>query len=545
MSKEYDAAALLEMECCQAATAVERMAHRWYLVPSNEPQGQPCMLIAPRFARVPSLRVDCPAGESAHEVYVTGFSPYGWFSHLRVSYPGGPPPVTVASPVLCGRPGYEDRMRESGRPQSWKAYALTAPAGASHIEISKTEAAEACLVSVEFRPNDDPATREIRAAAQDRPMVIGITDMGGLAAETLQAYETQVVREFYQQMKAMGFTHLFQQVYGGSASWSRVARPHGFVPHGHMPYANWNEPANPRYFTGHDNVDGFQADIDDIHEVGMKMVASFRINNEWLADWAKEYAGGKNPVYASQFSIDHPELWMTYKSGGRHGGGLDFAFREVRAYRRDIIAEWCDKFSGFDGICIDVHRHPPMVSYPEHLVQQFREATGIDVRTVEPIDQETLNPDWLKLRAESFTEFIRMVRELLRARCGDAMQLSARVGNTFERALFEGVDLAVWIQEKLVDLLVLQHRPPANPPDADTSPIIAAAHAAGIKVVHLFGGWDGVDFVADDLAPVRPRIETWRDWGSDGIGFYEAERIGRDGRWIREMPDLVEEWGLK
>ena len=542
MSEKYDAESLLGMECCGEVTSVERMAHRWYLVPADESIDLPATLLAPRFARVPPLRLDCPGSESAYDVYVTGLCPYGWFSHLRVSYPGGPPPVTVTSPTFCGRPGYEDRMKKDERPRLWSAYAVTVPAGTPHIEVSKTEGVEACLVSVEFRACDDPITREIHVPEADRPMVIGITDMGILAAETLQDYDGQGVRDFYRQMSVMGFTHLFQQVYGGSASWSVVARPHAIIPDGHKPYANWNEPARLRDFIGHDNTKGFQVDIDDLHEVGMEMVASFRINNEWLAEWAKEYSGGKTPAFASQFSIDHPELWMTYKSGDRTGGGLDFAFPEVRAYRRDIVAEWCDKFENFDGICIDLHRHPPMVSYPEHLVQQFKQETGIDVRTVEPIDEDTMNPDWHKFRAESFTEFIRMVRALLMERHGDSVKLSARVGNTFERALFEGADLAAWIEEKLVDLLVLQHRAPANPQDADTRPIINAAHEAGIKVVHLFGGWDGVDFPGEDLSPIRPRIETWRDWGSDGIGFYEAERIGRDGRWIRDMPDIINQW---
>lgn len=542
MPHSHDARSLLELESCRATTSVERMAHRWCLVPADETIDQPDLLVAPRFARVPPLRVDCPGDSAAYDVHVSGFCPYGWFSHLRVSYPGGPGPVTVTSPTFCGRPGYEEKVKGSGLPQVWQAYAVTVPAGTPHIEISKTEGVEACLVSVEFRACDDPGAREVNVGDEGRPIVAGITDMGGLAAETLQAYDEETVRDFYRQMSAMGFTHLFQQVYGGSASWSHVARPKGFIPDGHKPYANWNEPANLRYFTGHDNVEGFQADIEDIHDAGMEMVASFRINNEWLADWAREFSDGEDPVFASQFSIDHPELWMTYKSGGRSGGGLDFAFPEVRAYRRDIIAEWCEKFEDFDGICIDLHRHPSMVSYPEHLVQEFKEKTGIDVRTVEPIDQNTMLPEWHKFRAEPFTEFMRMVRKLLTDRYGDHVKLSARVGNTFEQSLFEGADLAVWAEEKLIDLLVLQHRAPANPPDADTRPIIDAAHAAGIQVVHLFGGWDGVDFPDDDLSPVRPRVEQWRTWGSDGFGFYEAERIGRDGRWLREMPDVVNRW---
>ena len=541
----YDARNILKMASCQSGTAVERMAHRWYLEPGDPPSGRPDILLAPRFSPVPPLRITVPDHDTALDVEVTGWSPYGWFSHLRVSFPGADVPVTVSDPVFSGRPGSAEQMRKSGRSQLWRGYVATLPPGASYIEVSKGEEMEAALVAVTFRQCLTPETRHLSRQPADKPLVIGITDMGLLAGDTLQAYDWQAVTDFYRQMAGMGFTHLFQQVYGGSASWSSLARPHQIVPYGHKQYANWAEPARPAYFIGHDNTDGFQQDIDTIHTAGMKMVASFRINNEWLADWARNHADWPDgiPPFASQFSVDHPEFQMMYKSGtGSGGGGLDFSFPEVRDYRRDIIIQWCDTFHTFDGICIDTHRHPGMVAYPQHLVDRFKAQTGIDVRTVEPIDEHTILPEWLALKAECFTEFMRAVRLVLQNRYAGAMPLSVRVGNTFEQAMLEGCDLAAWIREKLVDLLILQHREPANPQDADSRPIIEAAHKNGIRVVHLYGGWGGVDFPNDDLAPVRPRIETWRQWGSDGFGFYEAERIGQDGRWIKEMPDIVGSW---
>ena len=108
--------------------------------------------------------------------------------------------------------------------------------------------------------------------------------------------------------------------------------------------------------------------------------------------------------------------------------------------------------------------------------------------------------------------------------------------------MFDGADLRTWFEEGLVDQVVLQHRPPANPLEADSGEIIEAAAAGGVEVVHLLGGWHGVDFPEPDLSPVRPLLENWRRWGSSGFGFYEAERIGRDGRWLREMPRIVERW---
>jgi len=533
----HDAQAILEMESCADATAVERMAHRWHLDPGAA--GEPDVLLAPRFARVPSLHIPSPDQTKDHEVLVTGWSVPGWFTHLRVSYPGAPFPITVAHPTACGRPGYEKSVLGLGERRLWTAYALTLPAGTPYVEISKGEEMEARLVAVEFCPCEGPSAQLDRREPHASPVVAGIVDSGGLNAETLQAYDTEMVADFYRQMRAMGFTHILLQVYAGSALWSDVARPYRIAPFGHRSYANWNEPAKSEMGV----VDGLQREIDRVRDAGLKVVASFRINNEWMADWARDMMHTDGiPDGASVLSVERRDLWMTLKSGGRYGAGLDFAFPEVRDYRLNIITEWCEKFRDFDGVCVDLYRHPPMVSYPEHLVKAFKEQTGIDVRTVEPIEEETMLPEWHAFRAAPFTEFMRSVRLMLSERCGDEVLLTSRVANSYERAMFDGADLDMWFRDGIVDEVVIQHRSPANPLEQDSSQIVSAAHEGGVRVVHLLGGWDGVDFDAPDLSPLRPLLANWRDWGSDGFAFYEAERIGRDGRWLREMPTIINAW---
>ena len=446
--------------------------------------------------------------------------------------------MTVTSTCFNSRPNDEPTGMIFSPP--WRTYVLTVPAGVGAVELSKTEAAEARLIALEFVPAQRPAAPARPPGAQGEPIIAGIVDNGISISETLQAYEPEPILAFYRQMRDMGFTHFLSQIFAGSASWSEVARQHRFTPFGHQPYANWDEPSE--YMLG--TVEGLQADIDRIRQAGMRMVASFRINNEWMAPWAREHwrTADGIPDAASAFSVEHPEFWLTYKDGSPCGAGLDFSYPQVRDYRRALIAEWCEKFQRFDGVCIDLHRHPPMVSYPEHLVREFQASTGIDVRAVEPLVQDTVMPEWLEFRVRPFTEYMRTVRSLLRERYGREVALSARVGNTWTRAMLEGANLKQWIDERLVDQLILQHRPPANPVEADSREIIEAARAAGIEVVHLLGSNLGVDFPGDDLTPVRPRIDTWRGWGSDGFGFYEAERIVRDGRWLRDMPDVIRSW---
>jgi len=501
------------------------MAHRWIQTACEQTGSN--VLVAPLYARVPALRIENPSPETHCDVYLTGATLSRNTHHLRLGYPGATYTTTLTPPMPYRFP--------DTCPGPWRVYARTLPPGAEYIEISKGEEVAAALAGVEFVPRVDAPP----APPTDSPMVVGITDMGVIVGGLLQAYDRRMVVDFFAQMRDAGFTHSIQQIYGGGTSWSEEARLAGEIVYGHLPHGNTNEPAAASYTHGLATVESLQEDIDLIRQIGMKAIAGFRIDNEWLADWCKGYWGDEPPV-ASQFSVDHPEFWDTYKSGGRYGSGLDFAFPEVRQHRLNVIREWCDRVERFDGVCIDVYRHPPMVTYPEHLAGAFREKTGVDVRTVEPIDEDTMLPEWLQFRAEPFTEFVRAVRAELRGRYGDDMPLFARVANTFDRAIYDGCDLPAWFAEGLVDVLLLQHRGPENPIDADSRPIVDAAHAAGVKVVHLLGGGKERSFAGEDISPIQPHLQRWLEWDSDGLGFYEAGRIACDGRWLRELPDIID-----
>ena len=536
----YDARAILEMESCRPATSVELMARRWCLEPGKG--ARPDMLVGARFARVPALRIHCPSAAGVcWEVWISGWAPEVWFHHLRVTYPGATYTRTLRHPDLgAGTSTSDDPTQDTNR--LWTSYVATFPEGTPWIEVSKTDEMEGRLVAVEFRPVREPPEPLRRRDPWADPIVIGIVDHGGVYAGTFQAYDPAPVEDFYRQMRAMGFTDLYQQIYGGFTDWGKVGRRYKQVASGHMSYANWHEPAD--IMAGSHGPGPVQADIDRVRRGGLRYVADFRINNEWMAAWCREAypAADGIPEIASAFVVEHPEFWATYKSGERNGGGLDFAFPEVRQYRLAIIEEWLRSFHGTDGVCIDLYRHPPMVSYPEHLVQEFTARTGIDVRTVEPVEENTMIPEWLQFRAQPFTEFMRSVRGLVRELTGGAVYLTARVANTFERAMFDGADLRVWIEEGLVDQLLLQHREPHNPLGADSRAIVEAARARGIRVVHILEVHTDLYVQQKDLSKLRVLLDRWRGWGSDGFGFYEAERAATEGRVLRELPSIVNHW---
>jgi hypothetical protein len=506
----------------ESVTSVEPMAHRWFF----ERDGDIEYLIAPRFSRVPPLRINCPHTDYPLELRLTGYYKAGWHQHFLVSHPGRPGAVVVSHPLV----------RKGG---CWSGYVLTVPPGTPYVEIAKGEEMEACLVDVSFNPA--PKMPKVADPARSTGQVWGITDQWSILTPLfLQAYDLTVLENVYRQMAETGFTHYVNQVYCGTAGWSDLARPYADRPLGHRHRCNFREPG----YRLMDSVPELQADLERIRRQNLRYIASFRINNEWCADWAKSYFAKPDGYLelASRFSIEHPEFLTMYKSGTVSGGGLDFYFPEVRQYRLDIIREWCDKLSGFDGICIDVYRNPPMVSYPEPLVREFQEKTGIDVRTIEPIEEDTMIPEWLEYRAEFFTRFIRSVREELNRRYHGRVSLSARVANNRKRSMLDAVHLDAWIREGLVDTLIFEHKDPYNPLSEDTRPLIADAHARGIEVIHFFGGHDGAGGADDGPIPVRDHLNRWREWGSDGFGFYEAERVAVDGRWLRGMPEIVRNW---
>ena len=94
-------------------------------------------------------------------------------------------------------------------------------------------------------------------------------------------------------------------------------------------------------------------------------------------------------------------------------------------------------------------------------------------------------------------------------------------------------------------MLVLNHRAEgsaSNPLDADSRPIIEAAHAADVLVIPSTDGAIHVDFEGDDISGFAPHLDRWRNRGADGFCFYEGERAARDGRWLRGMPKVVAGW---
>jgi hypothetical protein len=270
------------------------------------------------------------------------------------------------------------------------------------------------------------------------------------------------------------------------------------------------------------------------HREGLKFFPCFRMNNEWAAKWCEEFATPEflRTFWQPEFFKKHPECWNQYKSGAPTGGGMDYSHAAVRRYRLAFFTEVMENYPDIDGIFLDLHRHPPMVTYPDKVVAAFQRRYGVNVRKVRPVKEETMDPRWLKFRARHFTTFMRSVKRE-KERLGKKYPTAVRTEKTLLECLREGADLEVWFKEGLVDILILERY--RNETEASLAPIAEAASRAGVKVL------GGFPYLAGDRKweDVRKQAETWLDEGASGIAVYESNDAVCGPLLRRHWPEWV------
>jgi hypothetical protein len=261
-------------------------------------------------------------------------------------------------------------------------------------------------------------------------------------------------------------------------------------------------------------------------EHGLAYAPCLRMNNEWHASWVLHYHPNMKyweTFWCPKFFMEHPEYWSRFKHGGKAGGGMDYSHPEVRAYRLAIFREVMAYGPRLDALFLDLHRHAPMVSYPDRAVAAFKRRHGIDVRKLEPLDADVMDPRWHALRADYFTTFMRAFRKA-QARLARRAPIVVRCGPTFEKALHEGADLRAWFREGLVDALMLEeHGPGSRPGATPLGPVAREARRAGVRVM---GAFASPAFVRKARWTQLARImDGWMEQGASGVAFYESSRV--------------------
>ena len=271
------------------------------------------------------------------------------------------------------------------------------------------------------------------------------------------------------------------------------------------------------------------------HQEGLRFFPCFRMNNEWGATWCEEFSTREflRTFWQPEFFKKHPEYWSQYKNGAPTGGGMDYSHAPVRKYRLDVIREVVQGYPDIDGLFLDLHRHPPMVTYPNKTVKAFRKRYGVDVRKVKPVKEETMDPRWLKFRSRYFTTFMRSVKKL-KAKLRKRYPTAVRTERTFLECLREGADLKAWFDEKLVDILILEDYRRTEP-DVSLAPVIEAASRAGVKVI------GGFPYLAHDRdwTEVAATAERWLSEGACGVAVYESNEAVCGPLLRKNMPQWV------
>ncbi len=181
------------------------------------------------------------------------------------------------------------------------------------------------------------------------------------------------------------------------------------------------------------------------HTLGLQVFASVRIGIPVVAP-----PFNNDPQGGGSLSLSHPELTCVERDGSQ-GPCLSYAFPEVRS--RAIKTLQNAVMFGVDGVNPLFHRGPPFLLYEKPLVDGFMARYGEDPRKIPETDER-----WLKLRAETLTEFMEELREgvneTAREYPREKPKILLVVFPTRADNLRYGIDIEVWVRKALVDYVL-------------------------------------------------------------------------------------------
>ena len=192
------------------------------------------------------------------------------------------------------------------------------------------------------------------------------------------------------------------------------------------------------------NFDHLETAAGVAHEMEIKLYGSMRPSGGRIPP-------GHLPDSPHTFFHNHPEYWCVDENG-RKVGHMSLAFPEVRSKQILVLREFVEDHS-CDGVHYHFNRCFPFVLFEEPVLIEFREKYDEDPRELDRGDER-----WLEHRSGYVTTFVREVRRMLdevSAAKGRQLGLALTVMNSLENNLFNGFDLKTWIEEDLVDHLMM------------------------------------------------------------------------------------------
>ena len=202
--------------------------------------------------------------------------------------------------------------------------------------------------------------------------------------------------------------------------------------------------------------------------------------------------------------------------GRRHEAEL-FAGLLRSSGARGIEAEFVSINEDDAGVSVD--------GYEDSIVSAFREATGRD-----PFDLPNGDPDWVRFRADLWTELMRDLRDAAKAVRPDAVFTATVINREAEGYLPAMQDWNSWVEQELVDEMHLWFR---STTDLET----IARHcrqmvdsvAGRVPVVAEFSCYHPGSLQTAEA--MTAAAEAAREAGVDGLGIYRSHAVEQLGFW--------------
>lgn len=184
------------------------------------------------------------------------------------------------------------------------------------------------------------------------------------------------------------------------------------------------------YFLNHLNLekagtDVVQAALRRAKEKKMETFISYRMNDLHFCDTTT-----RCPVEYTDFWLAHPQYWLNEDIGWKSRGALNFAFKEVREQKLNMIKEQIDKYGELiDGYDLDFMRFPTYL----------KKDSGV-------------------IDAPLMTELVKSVKtkiDELSAKQGKKILLSVRIPPDLDFCMRKGFDVKEWIRQGLVDFVTI------------------------------------------------------------------------------------------
>jgi len=284
------------------------------------------------------------------------------------------------------------------------------------------------------------------------------------------------------------------------------------------------------YFRNHLNLEKEGTDIIDAclkraKEKKMESFITYRMNDLHFNDTTSHC-----PVEYTDFWRAHPQYWINEDIGWKSKGALNYAFKEVREQKLNMITEQLDKYGKLlDGYDLDFMR----------FIVYFKSDEG-------------------EKNAHLITELVRAVKtkiDELSARRGKKILLSARVPVDLDFCLKKGLDVKEWDRLGLLDFISIGVHWKGNP----AIPVAGFKAGLGNLSIPVYasiddGGYDDRQFYSHGM--FRGMASHILAQGGDGIYlfnyFFDAYKSKynsklhlQDGGYVCDviMPGLLNEMG--